>query len=115
MDKLDIEGTRKMTSDMYDSLKTLGKSYLLLNRTNDYCAAGSQMLEQSTIPLLAQQDWEKMHTSLIKQIGLDIISAIPCSCDIEFSTAELLTAVRYPEHPFSKQVVGIADGDELKL
>lgn len=116
MDKLDIEGTRKMTSDMYESIKKLGgRLYLLLNRTNGYCAPSSQMFQENTIPLVAQQDWEKMHTELIKDIGLDIISAIPCYCDIQFSTAEFLTVIRHPEHPFSKQLTRIAEGEQLKL
>ena len=114
LDKLDIDGTRKMTMDMYDSLKKLGaKSYLLLNRTNGYCIPHLPTSEDST-NMMPQQDVHKIYTSLLRDTGMDIISTIPCYCDIQFSTAEFLTAVRYPEHPFSKVLEEIANSERLR-
>jgi hypothetical protein len=43
-------------------------------------------------------------TSLSKEIGLEIVSSIPCYCDIQFLRKEFLTVLKYPQHPFAKQI-----------
>lgn len=44
-----------------------------------------------------------MENFLKSEIGIEIISAIPCYCDIQFSRKEFLTVLDQPEHPFAKQ------------
>jgi chromosome partitioning protein len=41
---------------------------------------------------------------LSDEIDMQVISTIPCYCDIQFSKKEFLTALKYPEHPFAKQI-----------
>ena len=44
---------------------------------------------------------------LTEETKLDVISAIPCYCDIQFTQREFLTALEYPDHPFSSQITSL--------
>jgi MinD-like ATPase involved in chromosome partitioning or flagellar assembly len=46
---------------------------------------------------------------LSSQIGIKTISSIPCFCDIQFLRREFLTALKYPQHPFAKQIQQLVD------
>jgi hypothetical protein len=92
--------------------------YLLLNRGSGYCTIppeqhhplitldnkgkdgstfSSQPTQQSTLQKLS------------RDIDLDIISEIPCYCDIQFSQKEFLTSLLYPEHPFASKIYGLIE------
>ncbi len=46
---------------------------------------------------------------------MDVISTIPCYCDIQFDSKEYLTALQYPDHPFSLRINDLIDKlEELK-
>jgi hypothetical protein len=47
-------------------------------------------------------------TFLSDQTKMDMISAIPCYCDIQFQRKEFLTVLQYPDHPFAKQLEQLA-------
>lgn len=47
--------------------------------------------------------------SLSKEIGMKIISSIPCYCDIQFSKKEFLSVLEYPDHPFTKKINALAE------
>jgi MinD-like ATPase involved in chromosome partitioning or flagellar assembly len=111
---LDIEGTKKMAADMYDSFTKYGaKSYLLLNRVAGYCIPNTEASahyhdSQTSITLDAE-----FGTTLSKEVGMDMISAIPCYCDIQFSRKEFLTVLQHPEHPFAKQLNILAESKQV--
>jgi hypothetical protein len=46
---------------------------------------------------------------LTRETNLSVITAIPCYCDIQFSQREFLTALEYPQHPFSSQINGLIE------
>lgn len=94
---IDVEGTRKMVNDIYDSLSRFGsKYYLILNKV-------SQAAQNSI------QD-EKGRTEELEHIvGAQIVGSIPCFCDIQFSRHEFLFAVNQPQHPFSKGLYSLAE------
>lgn len=56
--------------------------------------------EQSTFDVTA---------SLSKEVGMEIISSIPCYCDIQFLRKEFLTVLKYPQHPFAKRIEQLVD------
>lgn len=33
-------------------------------------------------------------------LKMDVISTIPCYCDIQFERQEYMTVLKYPNHPF---------------
>jgi chromosome partitioning protein len=40
---------------------------------------------------------------------MDVISTIPCYCDIQFKQREFLTALEYPHHPFANKINSIIE------
>lgn len=59
---------------------------------------------KSTLLMEKQQATETdMKKFLTNETGMEVISAIPCYCDIQFSRKEFLTVLEHPEHPFTKQ------------
>ncbi len=110
---LDIEGTKKMASDMYGSFTRFGaKSYLLLNRVAGYCIPHSVGSAHSISSEMQQND---ELDSLSREVGMELISAIPCYCDIQFKRKEFLTVLEFPEHPFAKQLEELAANKQIKV
>jgi chromosome partitioning protein len=94
---MDVEGTRKMINDIYDSLSRFGaKYYAILNKvpgqTVNECAN-----EESSI------------ADLERVIGAEIVGCIPCYCDIQFSRHEFLFSINRPDHPFSTRLAKVAE------
>jgi chromosome partitioning protein len=59
---------------------------------------------KSSLLMEEQQATETdMKKFLTDETGMEVISAIPCYCDIQFSRKEFLTVLEHPEHPFTKQ------------
>lgn len=98
---MDIEGTKKMTVDIYDSLAKFGSKYfIILNKV-----AGASPIEELNIEN-SEEDYEK---KLEQEIGTKVIGSVPCFCDIQFSRHEFLFAIKKPNHPFSKKLVSLAE------
>jgi hypothetical protein len=108
-----------MANDIYGSFTKFGsKSFLLLNLVSGYCIPrtylqGSQSTNKSNSSVLAEgtpiqiQTFEKelgSDTFLSDQTKMELISAIPCYCDIQFQKKEFLTVLQHPDHPFAKQL-----------
>jgi chromosome partitioning protein len=55
--------------------------------------------------MMQQQKVESdiLSSALASEVRMDIISAIYCYCDIQFTKKEFLTVLKYPNHPFAKQ------------
>jgi chromosome partitioning protein len=113
MGDLDVDGTRKMADDIYSSLTKHGaKSYLLLNRIAGYCVPHSGESVDSHVIVPEGSD---IATTLSKDVGMEVISSVPCYCDIQFSKKEFLTVLKYPSHPFAKQIEALADSSQIKV
>ena len=98
---MDIEGTRRMINDIYDSLSRFGsKYYVVLNKV----PGASSVSEFSNIA------YEKAWVSELERVvGAQVVGSIPCYCDIQFSRHEFLFSVKQPEHPFSKKIALLAE------
>jgi MinD-like ATPase involved in chromosome partitioning or flagellar assembly len=66
---------------------------------------------QSAIQLQEEQveNTLELIDNLSGQLGIQTISSIPCFCDIQFLRREFLTALKYPQHPFAKQIQQLID------
>jgi chromosome partitioning protein len=58
-----------------------------------------------SVSMMQQQKAESniVSSALASEVRMDIISAIYCYCDIQFTKKEFLTVLKYPDHPFAKQ------------
>jgi len=130
---LDIEGTIKMANDIYGSFTKFGsKSFLLLNLVSGYCTprthnlsynsknksnskdgGGVMRSEETPIKIQSFENELGSDTFLSDQTKMDLISAIPCYCDIQFQKKEFLTVLQYPDHPFAKQLEQLATKKQL--
>ena len=118
MADLDVVGTRELFEEIYGSFTKFGtKSFLLCNRVSGYCLphnlndmalhSRATVIGTSTPKSLLmnqQLTQTKMENFLTNETGMEVISTIPCYCDIQFSRKEFLTALYQPEHPFAKQL-----------
>jgi chromosome partitioning protein len=133
---LDIEGTIKMAKDIYGSFTKFGsKSFLLLNRVAGYCVPKAytlssqpekstnnhnnnsitQVPEEAPIELAVIRDELGSDTFLSDQTRMEMISSIPCYCDIQFKKKEFLTVLQHPDHPFAKQLEHLAMTEQIKV
>lgn len=116
---LDIDGTKKMADDIYGSLNKFGaKSYLILNRVAGFCVPNAMKntmtTNDSSLNVLIQQESDA-NSRISKMVGMDVISAIPCYCDIQFSRKEFLTVLNHPTHPFAEQINRLSDDNQIKI
>jgi chromosome partitioning protein len=141
MGDVDIDGTKKMVSEIYNSFTTFGsKSFLILNKVSGYCIPNTFLkgnvennyLNQNQdlnnndgiskdilLPYnseegtphhgrqLTEGDQKKISINIkdgfSDDVGMKVISYIPCYCDIQFSKKEFLTATQLV-HPFSERI-----------
>ncbi len=111
MGDMDIGGTKMIANEILAQFKEQGntKYYLLLNRIAGYCIPSLQIGQshsghsESSRPTLTPvaDDFVK---KLASDTGIDVMTSIPCYCDIQFAQKEFLTVLLYPDHPFSQQI-----------
>ena len=114
MDGIDIEGTRRMASEIYITFTKLGvKSYLLLNRVAGYCLPPNLSPQNSYTP---ETDYSTVLTeqsqtivNLKKELDMEVMTSIPCYCDIQFDSKEFMTALDKPNHPFNSMMNELID------
>ncbi|HEY7733488.1 MAG TPA: ParA family protein [Nitrososphaera sp.] len=107
---IDVEGTKRLASEIYGSLTKYGtRSFLLFNRVAGYCIPSQthnflEKQREQNDGLMEPYSTGDAQDVLSRETRMDVISAIPCYCDIQFTKKEFLTALRYPAHPFTKQM-----------
>jgi chromosome partitioning protein len=95
---VDVEGTRKMISEIYDELSRFGsKYYVVLNKV------------PGALPGSSVGDEHAWRSELERVVGAEVVGSIPCYCDIQFSRHEYLFSVNRPEHPFSIKLSALAE------
>ena len=104
MGNLDIEGTRTAVNEIYKSFTKFGsKAYLLYNLKAGYCVPSTGAAKLNAIKDPPQNEVDSTE-ELSSELGVPVITSIPCYCDIQFSKREYFTVLHYPEHPFTKQI-----------
>jgi MinD-like ATPase involved in chromosome partitioning or flagellar assembly len=98
---MDIDGTKRMINDIYDSLAKFGsKFFVILNKV-----PGASPITENRWGT----DGSNVIAGLEKEIESRIVGSIPCFCDVQFSRHEFLWAIKQPEHPFSKKLTAVAE------
>jgi cellulose biosynthesis protein BcsQ len=120
---MDITGTKSMAKQLYESLTKYGaKPFLLLNKTSGYCKPADEGMITSLHSVsgggggsVIESHESDVAGALARQVGIKVISSIPCYCDIQFSKKEFLTVLKYPEHPFAKKIDELAESSQIRL
>jgi chromosome partitioning protein len=126
----DIDGTRIVAEEIYRFFIELGsKVYLLYNLVQGYCVPREYISDKEEltnisthilaqpllrdVTLVTQLPQMRNETedpdSLSTHMGVEIISFIPCYCDIQFLRKEFLTVIKYRHHPFTFQIEKLID------
>ena len=95
INKMDINGTKTMISEIYDSLTRYGLStHLILNKV------------PGAAPLNAYhtENFDDIQPDIENTLNLPVFLSIPCFCDIQFNRDEFLWALNKPDHPFSMKL-----------
>src|SRR5919197_4422875 len=123
MGDLDIEGTTKMAEEIYGSFTKFGaRSYLIMNRVAGYCTpmhvTNTQTKQSDSAPgpdrrtsvmrEQQKQDLTITANTLSTEARMEVISAISCYCDIQFTNKEFLTVIKFPNHPFAQKFEELA-------
>jgi hypothetical protein len=73
-------------------------------------------MEENSIELeMIGNELTSSNAFLSNQTKMDLISAIPCYCDIQFKKKEFLTVLQYPDHPFAKQLEQLAMTKQIRV
>ena len=100
INKMDINGTKKMITEIYDALTRYGlKTYLMLNKVPG----------ASPITSYNPELFKQVQNEIEEYLELPIFHSIPCFCDIQFNIDEFLWAINKPDHPFSLKLKEIPD------
>ena len=95
INNMDINGTKKMISEIYDSLTRFGLSTrLVLNKVPG----------ASPIKAFEPEKFKVVKSEIEEFLDLPVFLSIPCFCDIQFNREEFLWAINKPEHPFSMKL-----------
>lgn len=114
MGDIDIEGTNKLASEIYSSLTKYGtRSFLLLNRVAGYCVPDAHFAGSTGGGMTMES--ADIAGALAGKTGMEVISSIPCYCDIQFNRKEFLTALVQPGHPFTRQVERLIEAVQMKV
>ncbi|MCW3998567.1 MAG: MinD/ParA family protein [Candidatus Bathyarchaeota archaeon] len=101
---MDIEGTKKMAADIYDSLKKFGlQYYVILNKVPGASPIGDVGWEENEFTLTEE---------LENDLNTKVIGTVPCFCDIQFNRHEFLFSIKKPTHLFSKKVIELSKNIE---
>ncbi len=120
MDGIDIEGTRILSKEIYSTFAKLGtQAFLVLNRIAGYCHPPSlSTINQNDSCTGDKTSTQTLYSNIINEqsstiqklkedMSMEVISSIPCYCDIQFDSREFLTALKYPDHPFTFQLIDL--------
>ena len=66
-------------------------------------SSSSSNIESASMMQQQKAESDILSSALASEVRMDIISAIYCYCDIQFTKKEFLTVLKYPDHPFAKQ------------
>ncbi|HEY7776916.1 MAG TPA: AAA family ATPase [Nitrososphaeraceae archaeon] len=118
---MDFDGTKHMCEEIYWTFLKYGtKSYLVSNRVDGYCSPpikntkGEEEISLSRHKLNSSLNNTLLpHSKTIEQLSqdikLDVLTRIPCYCDIQFNQKEFLTTLNFPGHPFAENINALAD------
>ncbi len=117
--EVNIYEIKRQVADFYNSYMKFGaRLYVILNRLASHCSSiipYSPKNKIEGISPISQMDEIYFVKRLSHLLRLDILSTIHCYRDVPFSEKEFLTAMRYPHHPFAKEIEQLASAKEIKV
>jgi len=95
-DDSDVEGTRRMLSELYRLLER--KVAIVVNKV---------------IGVTSEEDKAEISKKMKETLNEEVIGVIPCSCDVATQSRKLIYVLENLEHPFTKELESIVQRIEL--
>ncbi len=107
-------GSATRTTDQFSDSDVFSTFETLPTRTSDKSSpTGNVKTESDSLGRLSlganiSSQMQGIHTDISKMLSdelrMNVISSVPCYCDIQFVRKEFLTALQFPEHPFAIKI-----------
>ncbi|HYO05443.1 MAG TPA: AAA family ATPase [Phototrophicaceae bacterium] len=109
--KRKIVGNNRLELNSVNSISRTNKKDVSLSLLSEGNKKLQQQQQQQELQELQAEDQKReqidTEDKLSEEVGMKVISTIPCYCDIQFSKKEFLTAVQIL-HPFSERIESLA-------
>lgn len=97
-DDFDISGTKSMVAQLYSLLDS--KNYVVLNRVvAETCPPEHGVWSEKDMELV--NNFEKTITD---EMRMDVLTSIPCFCEVAREGSRSIFSLEHPDHPFSKNI-----------
>ena len=102
-DDFDIAGTKSMVNQLYSLLDS--KNYVILNRVvAETCPPEAGVWSEKDMKLV-----EKFEQTIKDEMRLEVVTSIPCFCEVAREGSRSIFSLKHPEHPFSKYIETLAE------
>lgn len=101
-DDFDISGTKSMVTQLYSLLDS--KNYVILNRVvAETCPPEHGVWNEADMKLVTEFE----HT-ITDEMRMDVLTSIPCFCEVAREGSRSIFSLEHPDHPFSKNIQELA-------
>jgi chromosome partitioning protein len=102
-DDFDISGTKSMVTQLYSLLDS--KNYVVLNRVvAETCPPEHGIWSEKDLELVG-----KFEATIRDEMRMEVLTSIPCFCEVAREGSRNIFSLKHPEHPFSQHVEKLAD------
>ncbi len=101
-DDFDITGTQSMVSQLYSLLDS--KNYVILNRVvAESCPPEEGVWSESDL-----QQVRSFEETIKNEMRMDVLTSIPCFCELAREGSRNIFSLKNPDHPFSRHIDNLA-------
>ncbi|MHA1975205.1 MAG: MinD/ParA family ATP-binding protein [Candidatus Hodarchaeales archaeon] len=101
-DDFDISGTKSMVTQLYSLLDS--KNFVVLNRVvAEECPPVDGAWNESDLKMV-----ESFEAAIREEMRMDVITSIPCFCEIAREGSRNIFSLKHPDHPFSQYIDRLA-------
>ncbi|MCK5346813.1 MAG: MinD/ParA family protein [Candidatus Heimdallarchaeota archaeon] len=101
-DDFDISGTKSMVTQLYSLLDSI--NYVILNRV----VAESCPPEEGVWSSADLEQVKKFENTIKNEMRMEVLTSIPCFCEVAREGSRNIFSLKHPDHPFSKHIDNLA-------
>jgi len=102
-DDFDITGTKSMVTQLYSLLDST--NYVVLNRVvAETCPPVDGVWSEKDLELV-----HKFEKTIQEEMRMNVITSIPCFCEVAREGSRNIFSLKHPDHPFSRYIEKLAD------
>lgn len=102
-DDFDISGTKSMVTQLYSLLDS--KNFVVLNRVVAETCPPEEGIWSEEDRILV----DKFELAIREEMRMDVLTSIPCFCEVAREGSRSIFSLKHPEHPFSQHIEKLAE------